>query len=103
MSALVGETKETMRRIFGVGSDYFPEVLWKVYVVNAPFSVRMGWSVVKVMIHPVTQTKINIVGSHSETVTTLKSNGFRDCDLPPEFGGTNRGMRCFEMIRLLQQ
>ena len=31
-----------MQKIFGIGSDYFPESAWKIYVVNAPFALRMG-------------------------------------------------------------
>lgn len=48
MSAFVGETKATMQKIFKIGSEYFPETLWKMYLMNTPFAVRMGWSVISV-------------------------------------------------------
>ena len=43
-----------------------PRQAWKIYVVNAPFALRMGWSVVKALIHPVTEAKIKIIGSTAD-------------------------------------
>ena len=58
MSAFVGDKKTTMKKIFDIGGAYFPESVWKIYLINTPFAVRMGWSVVKSMVHPVTQVCI---------------------------------------------
>jgi len=66
MSAFVGDKKTTMKKIFDIGGAYFPESVWKIYLINTPFAVRMGWSVVRSMVHPVTQAKIKNLGSTSE-------------------------------------
>lgn len=87
VSSLLGDKKTLMQKIFGVGSTYFPESVWKIYVVNAPFTLRMGWSVVKALIHPVTEAKIKIVGSVSDAKSRLARDGFSPAALPKEFGG----------------
>jgi hypothetical protein len=37
---LFGKKKSIIQQIFKVGSDYFPESIWKIYVINAPFIFR---------------------------------------------------------------
>eukprot|EP00041_Stephanoeca_diplocostata_P026937 m.734290 g.734290 ORF g.734290 m.734290 type:complete len:841 (-) comp23081_c0_seq1:1361-3883(-) len=103
VASLLGDKKTLMQKIFGVGSTYFPESVWKIYVVNAPFALRMGWSVVKALIHPVTEAKIKIVGSVSDTKARLARDGFSPAALPKEFGGTNAGLPVWSLLQTLQQ
>jgi hypothetical protein len=46
-----------------IAQNYYPEMLGKMYIINAPYLFSTVWSLVKVMLHPVTQRKIAIVGS----------------------------------------
>lgn len=41
MSLLGGKKRGIIQRVFGVGGDYFPESVWKIYVVNTPFVFRV--------------------------------------------------------------
>lgn len=41
MSLVTGKTRHFLQKLFAVGGDYFPESIWKIYVVNAPFMFRV--------------------------------------------------------------
>ena len=103
MSAFMGETKNTMQKIFGIGGNYFPESVWKIYCYNTPMAVRMGWSVVKAMIHPNTQAKVKILGSASAAIKLLKADGFLPEALPDKLEGRNKGLPCVKLLEMLAQ
>ena len=69
----------------GVGSDYYPEIMGNMFVVNAPYMFSGVWSMVKTFLDERTRAKIKIM-----------SNGWKrvllehiDADLLPEFLGGN--------------
>jgi hypothetical protein len=33
--------------VFGIGSKYFPETIWKIYLVNGPMVFRAVFSMIK--------------------------------------------------------
>lgn len=101
MSAFMGETKNTMQKIFGIGGNYFPESVWKIYCYNTPIAVRMGWSVIKAMIHPNTQAKVKILGSASAAIKLLKADGFLPSALPEKLQGSNKGLPCIDLLDML--
>ena len=80
--------KNTMRMVKYVAKlaqDYYPEVLGKLYVVNAPVLVSGIWSVIKGWIDEKTRSKINILGSN------FHKQIFEFCDhdqIPTFLGGT---------------
>lgn len=41
----------------------YPEMLYRAYVVNAPFTFTTIWAVVKLMLDPGVQAKVQILGS----------------------------------------
>ena len=41
----------------------YPESVFKIIIINAPFSFQVMWKVVRPWIHPITRSKIEIVGS----------------------------------------
>ncbi len=47
-----------------IGSNYYPEVLGAMYIINAPFLFAGIWSGIKIFLDPNTQKKINIIGSN---------------------------------------
>ena len=48
---------------FGVGSDFYPEILGRTWIINAPWLFTAIWSIVKIWLDPVTLKKISIHGS----------------------------------------
>ncbi len=71
MSLLGGKTRHFMQRLFDVGGHFFPESIWKIYVVNAPFLFRSMWAMVKPWIHPITVAKVNITGSPKDCLKKM--------------------------------
>mmetsp|Transcript_271 Transcript_271/g.676 ORF Transcript_271/g.676 Transcript_271/m.676 type:complete len:718 (+) Transcript_271:230-2383(+) len=103
VSSLLGENKALMQKIFGVGTKFFPETVWKIYVVNAPFALRVGWAIVSKLIHPVTEAKIAILGSHKDAQARMIRDGFALDAIPTDTGGSNRGLLCWDLLQQLQK
>lgn len=58
MSHLTGDVKRLMGLVTKYDQDNYPEMLGHICIVNAPGIFRMLWNVVKGMIDPRTQSKI---------------------------------------------
>lgn len=46
-----------------IGQDYYPEILGKMFIINAPFLFKGVWAMVKPLLDSKTQDKISILGS----------------------------------------
>ncbi len=46
-----------------IGSDYYPEIMGNLYIVNAPYIFTGAWTVVKGFLDERTRNKIKIQGS----------------------------------------
>ena len=68
-----------------VGSDYYPEIMGNLFVVNAPFLFAGVWSIVKSFLDERTRAKIKIIGGGFKS-TLLE---FVDADSLPKFLGGN--------------
>ncbi|KAI9293830.1 hypothetical protein K502DRAFT_317811 [Neoconidiobolus thromboides FSU 785] len=72
--------KETAK----IAQDYYPEMMGKMVIINAPFLFRGVFSLVKPFLDPVTLSKIDLLGGSYKSVLE------KDVDLenlPKEFGG----------------
>ena len=77
---------KTFKRIVDIGPANYPEVTYKVIIVNAPSAVTAIWTVVSAFLPTRTKEKVMILGSdYMETVCSELKNG-RD-DLPDYLGG----------------
>jgi hypothetical protein len=63
MSHLTGDVKRLMGLVTKYDQDNYPEMLGHICIINAPSIFRMLWSVVKGMIDPRTQSKIEVSGA----------------------------------------
>jgi len=71
-----------------LGQDCYPELMGKMYIINAPTFFVGVWKAIKNMLDPRTVSKIEIVGS----VPTAKLLQAVDADvLPEEYGGKAKG------------
>lgn len=99
MGLLSGKRRGMIKKIMDYGSDYFPESIWKIYTINTPFGVRMGWGAVRPFIHPVTQAKINITEGTKTCLSKLTENDGCTLDQLPEIvGGTHAGRGLYDVI-----
>jgi len=69
-----------------VDNNYYPEIIEKVFVLNAPYIFPMLWKIAKGMINPQTREKIEFLNADEMQERLLE---FVDADqLPEKFGGT---------------
>ena len=77
---------KTFKRIVDIGPANYPEVTYKVIIVNAPAAVTAIWAVVSAFLPARTKEKVVILGSdYMEVVCNELKNG-KD-DLPDYLGG----------------
>lgn len=46
MSLVGGKKRGVLKKVMGIGSDFFPETIWKIYVINTPFIFRVSCCVI---------------------------------------------------------
>jgi hypothetical protein len=68
-----------------ITQHFFPDMLERAVIINAPFLFRALWSVAKLFIEPETAVKYQIVGSSFES--TLEGVGISKGTLPMALGG----------------
>jgi hypothetical protein len=53
---------DPLKAIIMIDQYYYPESLYKLYLINCPFVFRALWKVVKPWLHPLTAARIEILG-----------------------------------------
>ncbi|KAH8061295.1 hypothetical protein JL721_8962 [Aureococcus anophagefferens] len=76
-----GSVRAMTAAIITGANAYYPETLWKMFLVNAPWSVRSVYAMISPMIHEVTKAKIKILGGPSSTCG-LEKNGVQRAPCP---------------------
>lgn len=86
--------RETAR----VSQDYYPEMMYKMYILNMPFLLRSVWSLIKGFLDPVTVSKIVILGGSykKELCLEIEENNIPDmfegkCKCPEGCENSNAG------------
>ena len=78
--SIAGLVKEVSK----IAQDYYPEMLGKMYIVNAPMLFSAIWNLVKPFLNEVTVAKISILGSsYKSSLLEL----IEEKDLPDFLGG----------------
>jgi len=81
-----------LKRIFDVGTHYYPETMWKIYLVNTPMLFRAVWTIVKPWLHPATAAKVNLLGGYSAAMAQMEADGIKKDQIPHWMGGGSQGM-----------
>mmetsp|Transcript_18718 Transcript_18718/g.47205 ORF Transcript_18718/g.47205 Transcript_18718/m.47205 type:complete len:289 (+) Transcript_18718:106-972(+) len=91
MSMLHGHKRDIIQRLLDVGSHYFPEQMWKVYLINTPLLFRGVWTMIKPWLHPVTVAKVQMLGKVDAAKAQMMKDGIPASALPTWCGGTHHG------------
>mmetsp|Transcript_20398 Transcript_20398/g.24710 ORF Transcript_20398/g.24710 Transcript_20398/m.24710 type:complete len:390 (-) Transcript_20398:224-1393(-) len=86
LSMLTGEATEIIKMIAKTDSDYYPETMGAMFIINAPTVFSMAWSVIQGFLDPRTVSKIRVCRGESEWKPKLLEE--IGCDnMPAELGG----------------
>lgn len=66
MSKFGGKVKALVNRASKISQDYYPEMLGKLYIVNAPYVFSAAWTIIKGWIDEKTRAKITVMSSGHE-------------------------------------
>jgi hypothetical protein len=81
---------DPIKKAIEIDGWFYPESLYKMFIVNSPWVFKTLWAVVRPWLHPITQAKINVVGSDYKK--KLAEIGVTDEDLPDFLGGSGANM-----------
>ncbi|PSC67286.1 phosphatidylinositol phosphatidylcholine transfer SFH11 isoform X3 [Micractinium conductrix] len=86
VSTMTGEVRRLMGLIMQIDQDYFPELMWKAVIVNAPMSFRAIWALIKHFMDACTQAKIEVLGTNfkEELLRLVSPDQLMAC-----YGGSN--------------
>ena len=84
MGKLKEKSREFIKIAISIGSDNYPEIMYKTYIVNAPFLFKGAWAIIKPFIDEKTRKKISIIGtSYTKDLFTYVD----PANVPKELGG----------------
>lgn len=90
--------RDLLKRIFDVGTHYYPETMWKIYVVNTPMLFRAIWSMVKPWLHPITAAKVNLLGGYDSAIKHMEGDGIKKDQIPDWMHGGSKGINTKEFV-----
>jgi len=93
-----GDVRKLTGEIMGLGSKYYPEGMWRIYIINAPLIFRTVYSIISPMINPVTRDKINILGGPKAFLERMAKHGVPQNAVPKLVGGTHPGLEMKAVI-----
>lgn len=87
VSTLTGEVRTIMAKVMSIDQDYYPELMHKALIINAPTSFRIIWSLVKHLLDTRTQEKIHVLPSNyaPDLLKHIAPENLMEC-----YGGTNK-------------
>lgn len=87
------------KAIIGSANGYFPECIWKIFIINAPFIFRSVYAIVSPFIHPVTKEKIKILAGPAKYLPEMEHNGVPKSQLPKALGGDMPDRHLFDIVQ----
>lgn len=96
MSMLSKRSREFLKIASTLSENYYPEIMWQMYVINTPFLFKTAWLMIKPFLGEKIKKSIKMFGNkyHSELFKIVDPE-----NLPEKLGGTctcqNEGGNCF--------
>lgn len=97
LSHLNKDNRTIITKLIKLSSDYYCETLWKMFIINAPYTFRSVWGVFKRFVEPETIEKIQILGGQDKYLPAMQQAGIPLQSLPDTLGGSHQG-RAFEEL-----
>ncbi|KAK4481452.1 hypothetical protein RD792_012346 [Penstemon davidsonii] len=85
LMSLTGPVMEFIKLVQTIGSNNYPETLYRMYIINSGPGFRLIWSMVKPLLDPDTTSKIQVLGSNYES-NLLEA--IDESELPDFLGGS---------------
>lgn len=79
--------KAGLQKLTPIFSNCFPDVLFRMYIVNVGFVASTLYSVVSVMMHEVTRKKIQVIKEDNDKIKAATADEIDLAQLPKEMGG----------------
>lgn len=79
------KSRAHIQAIFHVAQYYYPETLYRMFIVNAPMVFRMIWTAASPLIHPITRQKVKVLAG--KALKDFKANGIDESQIPASIGG----------------
>lgn len=83
MKMMNSRVKNFIKLASSLGQDYYPEVMYKMFIVNAPMLFSGVWTLVKGFIDKKTAAKISILGSKYQKELFEHVSEFSDFQIDP--------------------
>eukprot|EP00357_Protocruzia_adherens_P033659 CAMPEP_0115035046 /NCGR_PEP_ID=MMETSP0216-20121206/41144_1 /TAXON_ID=223996 /ORGANISM="Protocruzia adherens, Strain Boccale" /LENGTH=317 /DNA_ID=CAMNT_0002414309 /DNA_START=167 /DNA_END=1120 /DNA_ORIENTATION=- len=85
-TSATNSVKNFIQQATSIAQDYYPEMLGRMYIVNAPMLFTGVWAIVKVWVDPKTRAKITILGGkyQNQLLEHVEAE-----NLPTWLGGTS--------------
>jgi len=80
--------KAVLQPLMSMTTDFWPETLWSLWLINAPSTFRLVWSVVRSMLDPIVRAKVRMFGSRSKWLPAMTEVGIPTSALPVDLGGS---------------
>eukprot|EP00934_Nitzschia_sp_Nitz4_P002919 Nitzschia sp. Nitz4//NODE_202_length_38933_cov_72.610268//22338//25671//NITZ4_additional_000024-RA//-1//CDS//3329531792//2909//frame0 len=90
-SALSSDTTDVIK-LASMVSDFFPETLNRMLIINAPGFFAMFWGVIKKFIDPRTASRIKVYSNKEKAMAALREVADIS-EIPTDYGGTNKSMK----------
>ncbi len=62
---------QTLKSLSPIFSDYFPDVLSKMFIININAVLKLAMKGLMSIMHPVTREKINIIGKDKKEILEI--------------------------------
>eukprot|EP00630_Chrysocystis_fragilis_P004453 CAMPEP_0197394796 /NCGR_PEP_ID=MMETSP1165-20131217/6117_1 /TAXON_ID=284809 /ORGANISM="Chrysocystis fragilis, Strain CCMP3189" /LENGTH=293 /DNA_ID=CAMNT_0042920533 /DNA_START=18 /DNA_END=899 /DNA_ORIENTATION=- len=95
------KVREMTFALLGSANAFFPETMWKCFIVNAPFVFRSVYAMVSPFIHPVTKEKIKILSGPSKFLPEMQHAGIELEAIPEQFHGKFQHLKLSDCIAKL--
>jgi len=80
-----GNEKKYMKLGAKNGQNYFPEVLYRLYIINAPFGFKTLWNLISTFLDKATRERIQILGGDFKKILSKVIDKDK---LHKDYGGT---------------
>lgn len=98
LKAFSPQIRRVVKNVVIEMGNIYPESVHKVLFVNAPFTFRAIWGVVKPWLHPITTAKTKILGGGSGLIKDFIKNEIPLESIPDYFGGKHPGRDMLDFL-----